>query len=317
MISLEGPGPSLQGARVRSEVAVAPSTRTRAAPRARSALRSRTRCNWGRTGSSAGTPGRSTGGRTPTGPPAAEPPGESQQSDRLPQSDPSQQLVESREAVPSSSATVLRRALGPGADQPPQRAVEVITQGRATRAGRRGQRAHDHQRSGRKVRQPGPHQMPQPALHPVPDDGPADRPTDHESHFWTAHRRQGIVGAGTGQVYDQGAASRPTALPHPRREVVAAGQSAGSGQQREISGRRKSGRQLDATLAAPRRHDRAPGAGTHAQPEPVGPRAATVIRLERTLALAHGCRSPGAVVRVAMGEGAQECPPVGGRRARA
>jgi hypothetical protein len=49
----------------------------------------------------------------------------------------------------------------------------------------------------------------------------------------------------------------------------------------------------------------------------VGPRAATVIRLERTLALAHGCRSPGAVVRVAMGEGALECPPVGGRRARA
>jgi hypothetical protein len=74
------------------------------------------------------------------------------------------------------------------------------------------------------------------------------------------------------------------------------------------------GRQLNATFAAPGRQDRAPGAGPHAQPEPVGPGAATVVRLERTLALAHGCRSPGAVVRVAMGEGALECPPVGGRR---
>jgi hypothetical protein len=55
-----------------------------------------------------------------------------------------------------------------------------------------------------------------------------------------------------------------------------------------------SGRQLGATLAAPGREDGPPGAGAHAQPEPVGPRAATVVRLERTLALGHGCRSPGA-----------------------
>jgi hypothetical protein len=55
-----------------------------------------------------------------------------------------------------------------------------------------------------------------------------------------------------------------------------------------------SGRQLSATLAAPGREDGSPGAGAHTQPEPVGPRAATVIRLERTLALGHGCRSPGA-----------------------
>jgi hypothetical protein len=55
-----------------------------------------------------------------------------------------------------------------------------------------------------------------------------------------------------------------------------------------------SGRQLAATLAAPGREDGPPGAGAHAQPKPVGPRTATVVRLERTLALAHGCRSPGA-----------------------
>jgi len=53
-----------------------------------------------------------------------------------------------------------------------------------------------------------------------------------------------------------------------------------------------SGRQLSATLAAPGREDGSPGPGTHAQPEPVGPRAATVVRLERTLALGHGCRLP-------------------------
>jgi hypothetical protein len=56
----------------------------------------------------------------------------------------------------------------------------------------------------------------------------------------------------------------------------------------------RSGRQLNATLAAPSREDGPTSAGPHAQPEPVGPRAATVVRLERTLALAHGCRSPGA-----------------------
>jgi hypothetical protein len=114
----------------------------------------------------------------------------------------------------------------------------------------------------------------------------------------------------------------------------------------------RSGRQFSATLAAPSRENGPPGAGTHAQPEPVGPGAATVVRLKRTLALGHGCRSPGAWCLVllcriaavgtagsqsghplpapggtaaseshpvrgpyrAMGEGTQECPPVGGRR---
>jgi hypothetical protein len=55
-----------------------------------------------------------------------------------------------------------------------------------------------------------------------------------------------------------------------------------------------SGRQLSATLAAPGREDGPTSAGAHAQPEPVGSRATTVVRLERTLALGHGCRSPGA-----------------------
>jgi len=115
--------------------------------------------------------------------------------------------------------------------------------------------------------------------------------------------------------------------------------------------RNASGRQLRTALAAPGRDDRTARAGAHAQPEPVGPRAATVVRLERALALTHGCHSPGAGCWVlgwrlrgrsrrdcvvsppyrhrwhfcattspgqrtksAVGEGTQECPPVGGRR---
>jgi hypothetical protein len=58
--------------------------------------------------------------------------------------------------------------------------------------------------------------------------------------------------------------------------------------------RNASGRQLRTALAAPGRDDRTARAGAHAQPEPVGPRAATVVRLERALALTHGCHSPGA-----------------------
>ncbi len=85
--------------------------------------------------------------------------------------------------------------------------------------------------------------MPQPSLHPVPDHRSTHRPTDHESHFGAQvqlHRgarcRWALVGAGTGQMHDHGATGSPTAPLHPRREVVAAGQSDGSGQQREISG---------------------------------------------------------------------------------
>ncbi len=108
-----------------------------------------------------------------------------------------------------------------------------------------------------------------------------------------------------------------------------------------------SGRQFSPALAPPGRDDGATRAGAHAQPEAVGLRAATVVRLERTLAFGHGCPfsrcsvliagsqpsglrsrrvvscqherhrrehiSPGKQTASAMGEGAQECPPVDGR----
>ena len=108
-------------------------------------------------------------------------------------------------------------------------------------------------------------------------------------------------------MHDDGAAGRPAAPRHRRREVVATGQAGGSRQQRRGVSRAEecSGRQFAATLAAPRGHDGAPGAGPHAQPEPMSPRAATVVRLERALALGHGCRSPGARCSVLICAGSQ------------
>jgi hypothetical protein len=217
--------------------------------------RSRTRCSWGRTGRSAAEPERSTGGRTARGAPASQPPGQDGYSD---QSGRSEQPRESREAAPSSlAAEACRagRARGAGADQPPQRPVEVITQCRAARTRRRRQRAHHHERSGGQGRQPAPHEMPQPALHPVPNHGATDRATDHKAHFGGAnsggahpgvpgHRRPAdgidvIHVTDAGQVHHDGAAGRPAAPPHRRREVFATGQPGGSGEQREIFAERQ------------------------------------------------------------------------------
>jgi hypothetical protein len=118
-------------------------------------------------------------------------------------------------------------------------------------------------------------------------------------------------------MHDDGAAGRPAAPLHRRREVVATGQAGGSRQQRREVSRAEecSGRQFAATFAAARRHDGAPGAGPHAQPEPMSPRAATVVRLERALALGHGCRSPGARCSVLICAGSQRRITAVGHRA--
>ncbi|MDT7714889.1 MAG: hypothetical protein QOH09_881 [Pseudonocardiales bacterium] len=149
---------------------------------------------------------------------------------------------------------------------------------------------------------------------------PTVRPTTNPTLGPSVALTAGLTGAGVSVAPTRArcTTTEPRAARRPRCTPVAKSSRrvsrAAAGSNARYPAREGLGRQLDATLAAPGRQDRAPGAGTHAQPEPVGPRAATVVRLERTLALAHGCRSPGAVVRVAMGEGAQECPPVGGRR---
>jgi hypothetical protein len=76
--------------------------------------------------------------------------------------------------------------------------------------------------------------MSQSALHPVPDDGPTDRASDHKTHFGPSegHPR---AGARLRHVHGEAAACRPAASLHRRREVLAAGQSGGSGEQREMS----------------------------------------------------------------------------------
>ncbi len=133
------------------------------------------------------------------------------------------------------------------------------------------------------------------------------------------------------------AARRPrfTAVAKSSRRVsrAAAGSNGGEIQERGTQAD-NSRRQLTATFEAPRSDDGAPGPGAHPQPEPVSPRAATVVRLERALALGHGCRSPGTRCSV-LGAGSQlsglravghprpaseshaartqEYPPVGGR----
>jgi hypothetical protein len=277
VISVWEPGPSLQGARVRSAVAVARSTRIHALPRERSAPRPRTRCTWGKTGRWAGGTERSTGGRTAARAPAPRLSGEPMES------------LRSRESSGSSPAAGACRRGGNG--QSPKRCAEVITQRCAACAGRWRQCSHHHQCATRQCTQPASHQVAQPALHAMPDHGTTDRPTDHEPH---PRRRIGVTGGR--HMHDDGAAGRPAAPLHRRREVLATVQAGGSRQQRRrgFASGRLSGRQFAATLAAPRSHDGAPGPGPHAQPEPMSPRAATVVRLERALALGHGCRSPGA-----------------------
>jgi hypothetical protein len=72
--------------------------------------------------------------------------------------------------------------------------------------------------------------MTQPTLHPVPDHRAADVTTDHETH-----PRRRIEGIGAAEMNHHGATGRPTTPPHRRREVLAAGQSSGSRQQRARS----------------------------------------------------------------------------------
>jgi hypothetical protein len=138
--------------------------------------------------------------------------------------------------------------------------------------------------------------MPQPALHPMPDNRATDSAAHNESHFGTGQRprqRHNIGRTIASQMHDNTAARCPATPLHRCREIGTAGQSSGSGQQRQIPRSvRWSGRQFSTTFAAPGSDDRSPSPCTHAQPEPVGSRATAVVRLKRALALAHGCRSP-------------------------
>jgi hypothetical protein len=82
-------------------------------------------------------------------------------------------------------------------------------------------------------------------------------------------------------------ARRPRRTTDPNSWLLVSRAAAGS-----TASRSGSGGQLSAALAPAGTQNRPTGAGAHAQAEPVGPGATTVVGLEGALALAHG-RSPG------------------------
>lgn len=82
----------------------------------------------------------------------------------------------------------------------------------------------------------------------------------------------------------------PAPLAHGEREVGVTAQTVRLRQHPELLNRR-SGGQRSAALTATRRHDCPTCTGTHTKTEAVNPRAASVVRLERPLALGHGQHS--------------------------
>jgi hypothetical protein len=87
---------------------------------------------------------------------------------------------------------------------------------------------------------------------------------------------------GCHQVHDDRPSGRPPPSSHRQGEILPTAKARARGQHR-VS-RLTSGREGGATLGPAGRQDRAPGAGAHAQPEAVGLRAPTVVRLEGALA---------------------------------
>ncbi len=134
--------------------------------------------------------------------------------------------------------------------------------------------------------------MPQPPDHPVPHD----RVTHGLAHDET---RAGALAVPGEQMHDQTAASRADTAPHHGAELVTVSETSVRGKHaaprrtRRRSRTRTSGGEPVAALTPTGGQNGPPCPRTHPQPEPVGPRASTVVRLEGALALAHGCRSPG------------------------
>ena len=136
----------------------------------------------------------------------------------------------------------------------------------------------------------------------MPDDRVADRLADHETGpgrerggaravSWRRIRAQRAAfgrSDGTDQGVHRHERARRTATT--AEDLGELSRRVQAGRTRQHDGRAGSGRQLVAALAPTASQDGAPGAGAHAQPEAVGLRTSTVVRLEG--ALAHdGARS--------------------------
>ena len=120
-------------------------------------------------------------------------------------------------------------------------------------------------------------EVPQSPGHPMPHHRVAHGLADHETGF----RLVGID-----RMQHKAATPRSGAAAHDCAELVTAPHTS-TGREHVVPPGVSGGEPL-AAPAATSGHDGAAGASPHAQPEPVGTRAAAVVRLEGALALAHG-----------------------------
>ena len=165
-----------------------------------------------------------------------------------------------------------------------QTTIEVGPEIPVRRIRRGRQRPHHDQAPGRQPLDPGPHQVPQPALDPVPGHGGADRPGHDEAdpaRRFIARSTCRFVDIWIHQVDDHEAATGTTPSPY-RLLEVSGGAQAMSGRQHRVA--TASDREALAALATPTGQDRAAGAGAHPQAESVHLVAPAVVRLVRTLA---------------------------------
>lgn len=202
---------------------------------------------------------------------------------------------------PTTPPSTAARAIGATDAKFLQRSVDVRTEFPAGRARRWRQRSNHHQCASGQVRNAVSHQVTQTTSDPVADHRNAHGLADDKTHpgrsrrvpggcrislslrlGLTTHPSPDLVRAQ--DVDHQAGASCPTTTADHQAEILVPGQPGCRGKH----GRTRSGRKLRAAPATARGHDGPAGASAHAQPEPVLPGTAAVVRLESALALAHG-----------------------------
>lgn len=171
-------------------------------------------------------------------------------------------------------------ARGTGKLQPPQRRVEVRAQLRTARLRGRRKRSYDQRATVRQGSEAVRDEVAQAPADPVPHHGIAHGLAHHEPCL--------LPLAGVDErVQHKAAAPGSDAAAHDGTEFLTAPQaSVGGKHARSDPAAARSGGQLLTALATASGHDGAARPRTHPQPESVGPRASTVVRLEG--ALAHG-----------------------------
>src|SRR5262249_51072772 len=121
------------------------------------------------------------------------------------------------------------------------------------------------------------HEVSQPTFHGVSCHRRSDCLRNDESGTCRVGTCRIDVIRGEIQMHHEGSPCRTPPLAYRRGEILPAAKARGGGQ--HLDSRLTSGRELGAALGPAGREDRAPGAGAHAQPEAVGLRTPTVVRL--------------------------------------